>query len=312
MLKFDKIKLVTNIDNVKITNNDVFDSVIRDGIVVSQKFHQEIPYLLMIKLDHIANEAVIEFTGKVLKSKYKNLISIDTIRQCFDNINEMGMCLIDIEGVMLDAQVVKCDVTIDVEDIDIKQVTTYIKSHLSNYQAYQCRKMKNGNLIIEKNVTSKKTMKRITIYDKGKEMARANSRRFAQECGFTESFDGVCRFEMNLNSKEQIRNALMIEDTGLMSVLTSTACPIYDFMNEVVIDSRNYMSLSDKKSYITLLILKDNDYDLEKVEAKMRNFHPRGTSITKIMEPFRQALESLNSKDGEDMYMTIMGNLKGS
>lgn len=48
MLKFDKIKLVTNIDNVKITNNDVFDSIIRDGVVVSQKFHQESPYLIMM------------------------------------------------------------------------------------------------------------------------------------------------------------------------------------------------------------------------------------------------------------------------
>lgn len=56
VLKFDKIKLVTNIDNVKIPNNDVFDSIIRNGIVVSQKFHQDSPYLIMIKLDYIANE----------------------------------------------------------------------------------------------------------------------------------------------------------------------------------------------------------------------------------------------------------------
>lgn len=310
MLKFDKIKLVTNIDNVKITNNDAFDSIIRDGIVVSQKFHQESPYLIMIKLDYIANEAVIEFTGKVLKSNYKNLISIDTIRQCFDSINEMGICLIDVEGVMMNAQVVKCDVTKDVEGLNIKQVTSYIKSHLSSFQAYQCRKMRNGNLIIEKNVTSKKIMKRLTIYDKGKEMTRANNMRFSNECGCTDDFEGVCRFEMNLNTKEQIRNALMIEDTGLMSVLSSSANPIYDFMTEVISPSRENISLPDKKSYMAMLVLKDNDYDLEKVEAKMRAFHPRGTSIPKIMEPFRQVLESLSSNEGGDLYDTLMNSLK--
>lgn len=58
--------------------------------------------------------------------------------------------------------------------------------------------------------------------------------RFSNECGCTDDFEGVCRFEMNLNTKEQIRNALMIEDTGLMSVLSSSANPIYDFMSEVI------------------------------------------------------------------------------
>ena len=59
-----------------------------------------------------------------------------------------------------------------------------------------------------------------------------------------------------------------------------------------------------------MLVLKDNDYDLEKVEAEMRAFHPRGTSIPTIMEPFRQVLESLSSNDGGDLYETLMSNLK--
>lgn len=310
MLKFDKIKLVTSIENVKIISNDAFDSIVKEGKVISHLFHQELPYLLIVKLDYLANEAIMEFTGKILKSGYRNLISIQTIRQCFDNINALGFCCVDIDGIMLDAQVVKCDVTKDVEGLNMKQVTTYIKSHITSYQAYQCRKLRNGNLIIEKNVTSKKTMKRTTIYDKGKEMARANNVRFAQECDLTDSFDGVCRFEMNLISKEQIRNALMVEDTGLMSVLSSSANPIYDFMAEVLTPSPENNALPDKKSYIAMLVLKDNDNDLEKVEAKMRGFHPRGTSITKIMEPFRQVLESLSSNDGGDLYDTLMGSLK--
>ena len=63
-------------------------------------------------------------------------------------------------------------------------------------------------------------MKRLTIYDKGKEMKHSANLKFAQEYEMENDFEGVCRFEMNLNTKEQIRNALGISDTGLQDVLT--------------------------------------------------------------------------------------------
>ena len=44
----------------------------------------------------------------------------------------------------------------------------------------------------------------MTIYDKGNEMLRSQSREFAGEYGLEDAFSGVCRFELNLDSKEQI------------------------------------------------------------------------------------------------------------
>lgn len=56
----------------------------------------------------------------------------------------------------------------------------------------------------------------------------------------------------------------------------------------------NHVWITDKKSYLTMLVLKDCDYDLEKVEAKMRGFCPsRGTSIKKVMEPYRAMMEKI-------------------
>lgn len=82
----------------------------------------------MVKLDYVAMEAVIEFTGKILRKDYKKqkLISLDTIRQCFLNINAMGFCNIDIEEVTSNSQVVKCDVTKDVDGMDIQKISNYI------------------------------------------------------------------------------------------------------------------------------------------------------------------------------------------
>lgn len=309
MLKFDKIKLVTNIEDIEILDERQFNVTCKGDQISSMKFYQEVPYLLNIKIDFEASETVIEFTGKILKSDYKKLISLETIRQCFDNINEMEFCHINVDAVLEHGQVVKCDVTKDITGIDTPQLTSYIRSNLSNYQNYQCRKLRNGNLTIEKNVTSKKTMKRITIYDKGKEMNKASNIRFSQDYGITDNFDGVCRLEMNLNSKQQIRTALGISDTNIMTVLSAKANPILDFMQELVSIPQSDIQVSDKKTYLAMLVLKDNDYDLAKVEAKMREFHPRGTSISKIMETYRSILAQNSDPQPFNNYQTLIEKL---
>ena len=309
MLKFDKIKLVTNVEDIEILDERQFNVTCIGDKISAMKFYQEIPYLMNIKIDFEAAEVVIEFTGKILKSDYKKLISLETIHQCFDNINEMGFCHINVDAVLNHAQIVKCDVTKDITGIDTPQLTSYIRSNLSNYQQYQCRKLRNGNLTIEKNVTTTKTMKRITIYDKGKEMNKASNIRFSQDYGITDNFDGVCRLEMNLNSKQQIRTALGISDTNIMTVLSAKANPILDFMQELVSIPQSDIQVSDKKTYLAMLVLKDNDYDLAKVEAKMREFHPRGTSISKIMETYRSILAQNSDPQPFNNYQTLIEKL---
>ena len=207
---------------------------------------------------------------------------------------------------MMDADVVKADVTKDVHSVDVPKLTTYIRSHISNYHQFISRILRNGNLVVEKNVVSRKNKKRMTIYDKGKEMQKEANRRFVEAYGLEHVFDDTCRFELNLNSKEQVRTALKIDNNKLCNVLNSSASPIKDFMEKVIIPEKEPIKLSCKKEYLTMLILKDCDYDLEKVEMKMRELHAsRGTNITKIMEPFRTMMEQLEStrNDNEGDYL---------
>lgn len=308
MLTFDKLKLVTNINDIEVLDTSLFNITYKNDVISSMKFYQDIPYLLMIKIDFECSEAVIEFTGKILKSGYRKLISAETIRQCFDNINEMGFCRIDVEEILSNAQVVKCDVTMDVPDLDMANLASYISANLTSYKQYQCKTLRNGNLIIEKNVTTRKLMKRITIYDKGKEMKRSANLKFAQDYGIEDEFNGLCRFEMNLNSKEQIRNTLGIDNTRLRDVLTASANPILDYMKEVI-SPPEHQQISDKKTYIAMLVLRDNDYDLAKVEAKMREFHPRGTSINKVMESYRSVLAQVGNSSSDSIYTKLMESL---
>ena len=310
MITFDKLKLVADITAVIEFDDSQFEKTEKNGSC-TYKYYQEVPYLLAIKIDCPEKEVVIEFTGKILGSDYPKLISLSTIRQCFQAINSTGIVTLDVE-VMMDADVVKCDVTKDIHSDDVPKLTNYVRQHISNYQKYICRKLRNNNLVVEKNVVTRKMKKRMTIYDKGKEMQKVENQRFVEAYGLEGAFDGICRFELNLNSKEQIRNALGSSNTKLQTVLSSDANPITDFLDEVISSTPEPTSMTDKKSYVTMLVLKDCDYDLEKVEAKMRQFYTsRGTNINVIMQPYRQMMEQLNSAAETNYWNDVRSKLLG-
>ncbi|MBU3809166.1 MAG: hypothetical protein H9802_12250 [Candidatus Phocaeicola faecipullorum] len=47
------------------------------------------------------------------------------------------------------------------------------------------------------------------------------------------------------------------------------------------------------KDYIKELVLKDNDFDIEKIEAKIRSMIPATTSVKRTLEPYKEFLERL-------------------
>ena len=302
MQTFDRLKIVTAIDVIDVVDESVFVKTLVNGNVVSMKYYREVPSKLMIKVDYASGEVVVEFTGKILGHNYPHLISMANIEECFINIESLGFCRFDME-LLMRSEVVSCDVTKDVQCSDVRKVQSYIRSHISNYNKYMCRALKNGNVVLEKNVTTRKNKKRMTIYDKEQEMKKSDNTRFMQRNGLTDEFVGKCRFEINLNSKEQIRNALHIEDTNLLTVLNSETNPILEFMDEAVCGSQGQKACSDWKSYQRYLVLKDCDFDLEKVEAKVRSLYRRGTKISDVMRPYREAYSQLMT-EGEDTYFS--------
>jgi hypothetical protein len=308
VITFDKLKIVADIRAIEVCDESRFEFIEKDGNISSLRYYQEHPFLLKIKVDFECREVVIEFCGKILGKDYPKLISKDTILQCFQAIDALGFCKVDVEA-MMDADVVKCDVTKDIPVADVSQVTDYIRGHIRNYQRFVCRKLKNGNVVVDKNVIGRKYKKRMTIYDKGNEMLRMENRAFVERYGLENAFSGMCRFELNLDSKEQIRKSLRIADTKLMTVLSAEADPIVDFLDEVAAP-QEAVSMNDKKSYLTMLVLKDCDYDLEKVEAKMRILYPsKGTSISRVMEPYKAMMERMRIQQESDVWEDVRRKL---
>lgn len=300
MFGIDKLKLVMDADNVEIIREDMFIKKVIDGELIGLSFEKRDPFSLKIKIDYIKNEAVIEFTGKILLSEYHNLIRLSNISEAFDNIHALGICRIN--NYMI-SDVTMCDPVIDAYPSYIRGITEYIAYNISSNKKYDTKVLSNGNLIVEKNVTSKQCKKRLTIYNKFAEMNKAKNRKFLKNYYNDENpFVGKnCRFELNLNSKEQIRSSLGITDTKLMKVLLAAhRCnPIYDFLLEIIDEESTPIIEEGKiRDYHMSLVLKDCDYELKKVEARLRQYYSKGTKMRAVLKPYKQMLSAMSDQIG--------------
>ena len=292
MISFDKLKLVSTLDSIAILAPAKFDMKTRGGRTVSLTLSIKQPFMLNIEINYEKGEVIIEFTGKVLGERYPELINLDTILVCFQRINGLGFCEIDTEKMML-AQVVKCDVTKDVPIANIPPLSRFVRGHIRNYQSYVCELKRNGNLTIEKNVTGRRYKRRITLYDKEAEMMKRTGQAFKERHGLEGRYDGICRFEMNLNSQQAIRDTLAITGTTLEEVLRSRRNPIEDFLDDVIQEDTEANVQDTWKTYWQKLVLEDCGFDLAKVEAKLREY--KGGGIAKVMRPFRELMESMSA-----------------
>lgn len=285
-------------DKIKIIDNSYFQTIIKNDIVVEQKYTAISPFLLYIELDYLENELVIEFTGKILFDRYNELINKNNFKQCLENINQLGFCRLDIDAIQAEDEAVKIDVSRDFDYPDFNALVQSMRSGIKNYNKYLARKLINGNFIVEKNVQTKTKKKRLTFYDKGKEIRKSKNRAFLSSLSDSDRllnyFEGKIRAELNLNSKEQIRSSLKIPLTKITHILNAPATPIWDFIDEIISDDDIDEQINSKSEYLTNLVLRDNDFDLVKVEAKMRTFCAPGTHISQVMKPYRMMLAKIN------------------
>lgn len=290
MLKFDKLKIVTGINHISDINTNIFLKESKGDCVLYYKYRQTSPFSLIIQADVHKNELSIEFVGKILMDDYPKLINLTNIRKCFDAINDLQICRIDVDGILEDSEVVKCDVTHDVR-LPLQEVKQ-IKQNLTNFDKWGSTKYEGNGIVIANKVKTPKYKKRLCVYDKAKELNKAVNKEFLgllyDKQTLLEQLKDKTRFELNIGTMEQIRNLLNIQDNKLSSVLNSNANPILTVFDEAIKQDEFSVHHSNKKDYMMELVIKDCDYDLEKVEAKIRSLTPKTTSIKREMQPFRE------------------------
>ena len=142
LIKCDTIKIRTNYKYLleekiafNITNNATKN--IEIGRWYNTKYNPSIPYDVYIATNYIHQTLEIEFSSKILLERYPELISKDTIRQCLENLNKLGICTIDIDGVLNNGWVIKADVTKDVDLRLTDEVLNALNQNVANYRRFK-------------------------------------------------------------------------------------------------------------------------------------------------------------------------------
>lgn len=293
MINFDKLKMVSTAENIDVLNG--FEVSTQNNQIVRQKFKITSPCSVELMVNKMSKELTIEFTGKILKSNYPLLINANTIRTCLEAINRLDVCVLNIEAIMNDATVVKCDVTKDVAGIDLADLKDYISTHIANYNQWTMRPVRsNDNIILEKNVVTPRNKRRLSIYDKEEEMKKATNKDFLAWAGnqVAEPFKGITRFELSLTTYAAIRSVLMIDDTRLPTVLKADANPIADLLDKVLRPDTCYTSSVTNFSEFDKIIALESHYEwnIEAVEKNARVIYGERYHKNKL-EPYRRLID---------------------
>ena len=308
---FDKLKLSTKINNISDLQEDAFLTTTNNGIVISHKFVQEHPFYVLILADMNHSELVIEFTGKVLLDDYPSLINSKTIRQCLQNINDIGVCRLNIDGILADAQVLKADVTKDVKVECNCDISDTIRRNLTDYKKWVVKEYPTDNgIVVENTVKTPRYKKRLTIYDKSKEIALGDNVEFLNALKDRQRvlsyFADKKRFELNINTKSGIRTLLNVPDNKLSTVLAATANPLLTVVDQAVRPITAAKGIGTIRDYEHSLLIKECENDMVAVEATLRHFYSCSQAVRRALQKYRDiANRAQNSQEDEDCYMNI-------
>lgn len=307
MLTFDKLKIVVKttdfIDNLNLNK---FQTIVQDGVVTQYRYQQTTPYILYIEKDLVDNELVIEFTGKILGVQYPELINQTTIRQCFDTINALGICTMDVDSILTFGNVVKADVTKDIEYNDIASLSKELLSCIKNNERYNAT-CESGNFVVEKKVKTSNRKMRLTIYDKEKEMSLAENQRWLQSLGYAEAeqvtdyFRKKIRFELNLTSIKALKDNLSISDTSLSTVLGAETNPIMPFLDKVLVDNAEARVAKSVRDIERLAFMEKLGYDLKAIERAILPIKSPKTNLSQVMKPYHLLYNALNANTSRSL-----------
>ncbi len=309
MLTFDKIKIVTSASNITVLRD--FDVTIRNGVTVAQTFKKTVPCSIMISVYLEKDEAAIEFTGKILKDHYPELINQNNIGLCLEAINALGVCMLNVPAILTDASVVKCDVTRDVEGVELCDLKKYLLTHVSNHSKWTVETFQSNNIELRKLVQTPRHKRRLIIYDKWAEMNKATNRDFLLWTGeeMLDKMKDKVRFEMSLTTCHAIREALKIEDTSLMSVMRSKANPIVDLLSVAIRKDACDILLHVKKSsdYDKTNTLILNNWDVKPIEMQYRTMYGKSYHRSKLY-PYFRLIEQHKQKDATSYDFSAICN----
>lgn len=114
---------------------------LKNGELISQYYSSKdntlVPFNLYIAVSKPKQTLTLEFSSKILGRDYPKLISKNTIRQCLGNINNLGICKIDVDSILQNGCVTSADVTKDVHASIMNEALQALSLQVKNYRRYK-------------------------------------------------------------------------------------------------------------------------------------------------------------------------------
>lgn len=227
MMTLDTVKIKANkkyMLNFKIMFCEEYaKDGMKTGLYYSSKKDASIPFNVFVGVDLIKQTLTLEFSSKILGQDYPKLISKDTIRQCLVNFNKLGLCLIDVDGVLNTGCITAMDVTTDKDMPLTNEVLDALARNVNQYRRYKWNHYEGEGITFQRDVKAKDCKESFTIYNKEKELEKTENRQWLStlddQAALLGHFKGKTRFEVKLPTKRKIQATLGLKDTYIADIL---------------------------------------------------------------------------------------------
>lgn len=307
-IKCDTIKIRCNykyLKEMKKPFNITYNSKnIEQGRYFNSKHYSSIPYNLYIATNNYHQSLEIEFSSKVLKERYPELINRDTIRQCLSNINNLDICTLDVDGIINHGWVIGADITADVDLMLTDSVLNALNQNVGNYRRFQWTHYDGKGITFTKNTIYDK--EEIKVYNKYKELL-SHSRKFIDSLenrnDIMDYFYGKTRFEITLKGEKQIRERLGV-GTGIkdfFNAIDSAVREQFDRVFNASIPILDTTQCNGYEEWAMAHLLDSYNGDLRQIEQSLRqeSVYNSRNGLSERMKKFQSVKARTKRKENE-------------
>lgn len=319
MVTLDRIKLVTDTKYINHMDYNASTIIFKNNIKSEIRYKQIKPYNLYISYPLNDSKCIIEVSAKILGDRYPELINMNNIGYCFNQINVLGVCKLNIDGALNDCKLISCDFTKDICGINMPE-NLALKSCLKNFNKFQVQKYTNSGFTVTNMVKTKNRKIRLIFYDKHKELLKAANTEFLNMIDdknvLLDYFDNRFRVEANIRTVQQIKDLFQTDDNSLLNVLNSDSNPllqIFDSVFNVPESVETYSDVQHLLLYTNFSELKNDlflqacSYDPDTIDIVLNNCLSLKTNKRKYRAKFHNMI---NSRPNQNKNIDLMRKVR--
>jgi len=290
--------------------------ILNDGIVSEIIHTKESPCigLKSVAYDNYKQCAVVDLSAKILKERYFDLITPNTVERVFEEVNKYSPITFTIPMAMEIARVRAMDCTnnLRVEE-DPQRYVDALYQVRANERYNVTFHREHGNSGVVMSGKQKTFKERQIIYVKSFDLLR--DKRMTKEPYFDavlRDHNGILRVESNYTSFDRIRKCTGSADLLLKTVLNSTEHPNLSLFNKItsrIPDNQLMLHLERGKfAGMTLHqiekrigmegIIRELDFDMVRISHFINTARSKGSKNSKVIRQYRNLLTEIMPTEG--------------